>query len=167
MESPATTRDIVRRVGHVRTNEHADEQRRQWRAQHLAVPGTGRIRFDALPSDDGLADQLARRVAGDPTDARLHVARVNHHVLNEDPDGVYAALVDLFFAFGPTGVGLRTRLLNGARRIIGPQRTALLERHLATGFAPRTSLPLCPGSMLSNGVTGETELVRLHAGARA
>lgn len=166
MESASGSRDIVRRAGMASTAERVDEQREQWRAEHLAIPGTGHIHFDALPSDDDISDQLARRVAQDPADARLHVARVNHHVLDDNPDRLYAAVVDVFFAFGPTGKGLRERLLNGARRQIGPQRAALLEPYLESGLTARSSLPLCPGSMLSNGITGETEIVRPTAGVR-
>ena len=160
MESASGSRDIVRRIGQVGTDEHADEQRRSWRAEHLSVPGTGHIHFEALPSDDTVADQLARRVAADPTDARLHVARVNHHVLHDEADRLYAALVDLFFAFGPSGAGLRTRLLNGARRLIGPQRAAALDQHLTTGFDVRSNVPPCTGSVLGTGITGETEIIR-------
>jgi len=166
MDTSSGTRDIVRQLGVATTSERADEQRELWRAEHLAIPGTGHIHFDALPSEDDVSDQLARRVAQDPTDARLHVARVNHHVLRDEPDGIYAALVDAFFAFGTSGSGLRSRLLGGARRQIGPQRAAILEPFVDTGLTARSSLPLCPGSMLSNGITGETEIVRPTAGVR-
>ncbi len=166
METEGGSRDIVRCFGATRPVDLAEEQRQQWRAEYLAIPGTGHIHFTALPSEDSVADQLARRVAQDPTDARLHVARVNHHVIAEDGDQIYAALVDAFFAFGASGKGLRERLLNGARRQIGAQRAALLEPFVATGLGVRTSLPLCAGSMLSNGVTGETDIVRPTAGAR-
>ncbi|HNJ97176.1 MAG TPA: hypothetical protein PLV13_03565 [Ilumatobacteraceae bacterium] len=165
METEGGSRDIVRCFGAVRTIDRAEEQRQQWRSEHLAIPGTGHIHFVALPSEDPLSDQLARRVAQDPSDARLHVARVNHHVIAEDAEQTYAALVDVFFAFGESGRGLRERLLNGARRVIGPHRAALLDPFVATGMLPSTSLPLCPGSMLSNGVTGETDIVRLSSGA--
>lgn len=164
MDSSSGTRDIVRRLGVVNAIDRVDEQREMWRAEHLAIPGTGHIQFNALPSEDDLSDQLARRVAQDPTDARLHVARVNHHLLRDEPDGIYAALVDVFFAFGPTGTGLRTRLLSGARRQIGAERAAVLDPYVATGFSARSSLPFCPGSMLSNGATGATEIVRPMAG---
>ena len=166
METSSGTRDIVRQLGVARTSERVDEQRELWRAEHLAIPGTGHIHFDALPSEDDVSDQLARRVAQDPTDARLHVARVNHHVLRDEPDGIYAALVDAFFAFGASGAGLRGRLLGGAKRQIGAERAAILEPYLETGLSARSSLPLCPGSMLSNGVTGDTDIVRPTAGVR-
>ena len=165
MEIEGGSRDIVRCFGATRTVDRVEEQRQQWREEHLAIPGTGHIHFVALPTEDPLSDQLARRVAHDPSDARLHVARVNHHVIAEDAEQAYAALVDVFFAFGESGQGLRERLLNGARRVIGPHRAALLEPYVAHGMRPSTSLPLCPGSMLSQGVTGDTDIVRLSPGA--
>jgi hypothetical protein len=161
MATTSGSHDIVRRVGTTISNaDHNAEQRDQWRTEHLSVPGTGHIHFTALPSDDDLAGQLARRVAGDPSDARLHVARVNHHVVENEPDAIYAALVDAFFAFGPSGVGLRTRLLDGCRRQIGSDRAAQLAPMVATGLSPSSSLPFCAGSMLSRGVTGSTDIVR-------
>ncbi len=163
MDVTAGTRDIVRRTdlsAVAAAAAAADASMAQWRAEHLAVPGTGRIHIDLLPSEDDVTHQLARRVAQDPTDARLHVARVNHHVLILDSDGAYAALVDLYLAFGPSAAGLRTRLLDGARQLIGPERTAALEVHRATGLAVKDPMPVCTGSMLSAGVTGETDIVR-------
>jgi len=161
MGNEAGSRDIVRRAGApAMVADTSSGQREQWRAEHLAIPGTGHIHFTALPSEDDVADQLARRVAGDPTDARLHVARVNHHVLALDADRVFAAVVDAFFAFGPTGAGLRARLLNGVRRLIGAERAAFLDAAVANGLTAKSSLPWCPGSMLSNGVTGVTDIVR-------
>lgn len=154
------SRDIVRRSGvSLLSDDRAAQQREQWRAEHLAVPGTGHIHIEALPSEDDVAVQLARRVMGDPTDARLHVARVNHHFLAEDPDQVFAALVDAFYAFGPDANGLRARLLNGVRRQIGSDRAQRLDAAVRTGLRP-SDAAWCPGSMLSSGVTGSTDIVR-------
>ena len=161
MTATTGSRDIVRRAGaRPASTAAASERRELWRAEHLSVPGTGHIHFTALPSDDDLAAQLARRVAADPSDARLHVARVNHHVVDGTPDGTFAALVDVFFAFGASGRGLRSRLLEGARRQIGATRAALLQAAIDSGLRPKSSLPWAAGSMLSNGVTGSTDIVR-------
>jgi len=163
MEASTGSRDIVRRAGAARvTTDDSAERREHWRAEHLAIPGTGHIHFTALPSEDDLTSQLARRVAGDPADARLHVARVNRHVLHDEPELAHAAIVDVFYAFGPEAVGLRTRLLNGVRRQIGSTNAARLDAALATGLRPASNA-WCPGSMLSRGVTGETDIVRVRA----
>ncbi len=157
------TRDIVRRTdlsAAVAAAAAADASMEQWRAEHLAVPGTGRIHVEPLPSEDDVTHQLSRRVAQDPTDARLHVARINHHVVRLDSDGAFAALVDLYLAFGPSAAGLRSRLLNGAHQLIGPERTTALEARTATGLVVKDPMPVCTGSMLSAGVTGETDIVR-------
>ncbi|NMD26121.1 MAG: hypothetical protein GYA65_18270, partial [Actinobacteria bacterium] len=58
------------------------------------------------------------------------------------------------------GRGLRSRLLEGARRQIGATRAALLQAALDSGLRPKSSLPWVAGSMLSNGVTGSTDIVR-------
>lgn len=161
MEAGKGSRDIVWPVGAPRRPQGAgDTTLQRWREEHLSVPGTGHLRVAGLPSDDDTANQLARRVAGDPGDARLHVARVNHHVLAEEGDAVYAALIDAFLAFGTSGAGLRQRLLEGGRRLIGAPRAAFLDRHVEHGLRPSSAFPHCPGSMLSQGVTGSTDLVR-------
>ena len=170
MEEATGTRDIVRRPGGgaPTAGSVGNEALRQWREEHLAVPGTSRIHFMASPSDDEIGDQMSRRVAHAPTDARVHVARVNHHVLERDSDAVYAALVDLFLAFGEGGHGLRARLLDGGRQLIGAQRAGALDAAVATGLSPKVAVPQCSGSVLSRGVTGNTDIVRLvsSAGAR-
>ena len=120
MKSGDGSRDIVNNSAVPRRSSGKDEAAlADWRAEHLAVPGTGHLRVAVITGDDSLSTQLARRVAADPGDARLHVARVNHHVLAEDGDEVFAALVDAFLAFGASGTGLRQRLLEGGRRLIG------------------------------------------------
>lgn len=162
MHDTAGRRDLVRRLGATApaVASAGDASLRAWREEHLAVPGTGRVRFVALPSGDDVAHQMARRVAGDPADARLHVARVNHHLLHREADELYGALVDLFLAFGPAGAGLRARLLDGARQLIGHPRAAMLDRAVANGLTPATPMPPSRHSMLSAGVTGSTEIVR-------
>jgi hypothetical protein len=163
MDTQPGRRDLMRRVGGPAApaaTAASDVTMRAWRAEHLAVPGTGRVRFVPLPSTDDIAHQMARRVAQDPDDARLHVARLNHHLLARDADGAYGALLDLYLAFGSTGGGLRSRLLNGARQLIGPQRAAALDRATASGLAASAPMPASPASMLSRGVTGSTEIVR-------
>lgn len=155
------SRDIVRRVGAAAvTVDRTAAERAQWREEHLAIPGTGHIHFTALPSEDDLADQLARRVAGDPLDARLHVSRVNHHVLHDDRDRAYGAIVDVFLAFGSGAFGLRSRLFNGVRRMIGSDRARVLDGYLEKGLRLDSPVPWCPGSMLCSGATGETSIVR-------
>ena len=166
MKSGDGSRDIVNNSAVPRRSSGKDEAAlADWRAEHLAVPGTGHLRVAVITGDDSLSTQLARRVAADPGDARLHVARVNHHVLAEDGDEVFAALVDAFLAFGASGTGLRQRLLEGGRRLIGPQRSGLLDRCVNSGLQPKTPFPHCRGSVLSRGVTGSTDLVRVAGGA--
>ncbi len=41
METEGGSRDIVRCFGATRTIDRMEEQRQQWREEHLAIPGTG------------------------------------------------------------------------------------------------------------------------------
>lgn len=123
------------------------------------VPGTTLFRFDVKPGTDDVATHLTRRVAADPTDARVHVSRVNHHIARKEADLAFGALVDAFYALGARAGGLRARLLAGARDLIGPARAALLEAAVDTGLSPSSRMASCPGSILCRGITGATDIV--------
>lgn len=128
---------------------------------HAGVPGTTLFRFDVQPGTDDVATHLTRRVAADPTDARVHVSRVNHHIARREADLAFGALVDAFYALGPRASGLRARLLTGARDLIGPARASILEAAVDGGLTPSSRMASCRGSILCRGITGATDIVAL------
>lgn len=123
------------------------------------IPGTARLRTERQNSDDTVADALARRVARDPGDTRVHVERVNLALADGDAEAAYGALVDLFIALGPRGRGVRERLAGGVRFLVGEERYQAVVAHLDDGLAANDPLPPAASSVLSTGVCGQREVV--------
>ena len=150
---PTITTTVVSRVG---TQDGSDEPGALGRRIEEAarIPGTARLR-----ADDSAADALARRVARDPQDARVHVERINMALADDDADAAYGALVDLFIGLGQRGRGVRERLAGGVRFLIGEERYQAVVAHLDDGLAANDPLPPAASSVLSTGVCGRREVV--------
>lgn len=148
---------VVRRIGASATEEPTVIGRRIEEAAR--IPGTARLRTERDLSDDGDADALARRVAKQPADTRVHVERVNRALADRDADAAYGALVDLFIALGDRGRGVRERMAGGVRFLIGEERYGALCRHLDDGLKPTDPLPPAINSVLSRGVCGTSRVV--------
>jgi len=115
-----------------------------------------------LGMENEVADYLAHSVAAVPDNLLRHTQRIFHHYNQDDQDGLYAALLDLFIALGHRGHTLRKRLLTGARNRLREDRYALLDRWLRSGRAPDwAELPPARQSVLTPGITGSLNLVRV------
>ncbi len=123
------------------------------------IGGTGAVEIEADLSEGTAAEIYARRVRNNPEDARLHVQRLNHHVERGEAEEAYGAVVDLFIALGDSANGLRGRMLDGVRVLIGAERTAVLADKLTTGLDRNDAIPYAAWSVLTAGVTG-TPVVR-------
>ncbi|CAI8882498.1 type IV pilus assembly protein FimV [Methylocaldum szegediense] len=111
---------------------------------------------------DVIADYLAHSVAAEPDNLLRHTQRIFHHYRQNDHDGLYAALVDLFIALGQRGHDLRRRLLNGVRHRLRKDYYARLDHWLRSGLAPHWHelLPVTR-SVLTPGIVGLLDLVRV------
>lgn len=118
------------------------------------VPGTGRVVADADLADAPRAIALAHAVARRPSDARVHVERVNHHLGADDAAGVYGALVDLFIAFDERAGALRRRMLLGSRHLLSGAQWSALEHAVDDGLHASDPLEPALWSVLSAGVCG-------------
>lgn len=117
--------------------------------------------------ENEMADYLAHAVAAAPGNLLRHTQRVFHHYGQNDQDGLYAALLDLFIALGHKGSVLRRRLLNGARNRLRKDCHTRLGRWLNSGCAPAwAELPPIRQSVLSPGITGSLNLVRVSVKPR-
>jgi len=155
---PTITTTVVSRVGTVDGSDEAGALGR--RIEEAArIPGTARLRTERQNSDDSEADALARRVARDPADTRVHVERINMALADGDADVAYGALVDLFIALGSRGSGVRQRMAGGVRFLIGEERYQAVVAHLDEGLAANDPLPPAASSVLSTGVCGRREVV--------
>ncbi|HYE37695.1 hypothetical protein [Methylocaldum sp.] len=112
-----------------------------------------------------VADYLAHSVAAAPDNLLRHTQRIFHHYGQNDHDGLYAALLDLFIASEDKGYALRRRLLTGARNRLRKDCYARLDRWLGSGRAPDwADLPQAPQSVLAPGITGSLSLVQVSNG---
>lgn len=111
---------------------------------------------------DAIADYLAHSIVAAPDNLLRHTQRIFHHYRQNDHDGLYAALLDLFIVLGQKGRELRSRLLNGARHCLRKDGYARLDHWLRSGLAPHwNELPLVNRSVLTPGITGLLDLVRV------
>jgi len=107
-------------------------------------------------------EHLAHAVAADPANLLCHTQRVFFFYGNQDSDGLYSALVDLFIALGDKGPALRRRLLNGSRERLSPRHFRVLSRWLEQGAPSEANEPsLASQSVLSLGITGVRTLVQV------
>ncbi|GAB4358961.1 MAG: hypothetical protein Kow0060_13260 [Methylohalobius crimeensis] len=117
---------------------------------HLHVPG----QVDSESVYDFLTRQIRRR----PNLLALHVCRIRI-ALNQDPETLFGALVDLFWMLGEKGRGLRKRMLRESRRRLPEARVSLLEQCLR-GELPVRQLPFSPASVLHDGMqASQTSLI--------
>jgi hypothetical protein len=123
-------------------------------AQAVSNPGFGL----ALSADDP-PDSLERRIRRRPTDLNAHVQRIrSYQTLNNAP-GCYAALADLFIVLGPRGFNLRKRMMDQSAFLLTPYLRKFLDDHLDIGISARTPLPCVTSSILTEAISGTTELV--------
>ncbi len=147
----------VVRASEPKTSEESPWERFSRRSR--GIVGIGGIEIDRDLSEGTMAEVYARRVLNNPHDARSHVQRLNHHAEEGEAAEAYGAAVDLFIALGATAAGLRGRMLEGVRVLIGTERTAALADKLTSGLDRNDPVPYAAWSVLTTGVTG-TPVVR-------
>ena len=107
-----------------------------------------------------LAEHLAHAIAATPSDLFRHTQRIFFLYGNYDSEGLYSALLDLFFALGNRGTELRRRLLKGSQDRLMPEHYRVLAQWLEQRSpCQEKDLPLPSQSILSQGITGVRELV--------
>jgi hypothetical protein len=110
---------------------------------------------------------LSSSVARDPLDLESHTRRILLALRLTDGDRLMAALVDLFLAVGPRGMGLRRRLLDLAAPQLESEDALFLRDHLASGLPVGTPLPPgCP-SVLDVSLLGRRDMVGHHREVQA
>ena len=111
---------------------------------------------------DRFAEHLAHAIAASPSDLFRHTQRIFFLYGNHDSEGLYSALLDLFIALGEKGTNLRRRLLKGSQDRLMPEHYRVLARWLEQRLpCPEKDLPLPSQSILSQGITGVRELVKI------
>ncbi len=92
----------------------------------------------------------------------LKFQRIYFFYQKQDSEGLYSALLDLFITLGNGGTSLRKRLLKGAQDRLMPEHYSVLARWLEKRTpCPDKELPPANQSLLSLGITGLRELVKV------
>lgn len=109
-----------------------------------------------------MAEHLAHAIAAMPNNLLCHTQRIFFFFGNEDRDGLYSALLDLFIALDGKGKALRRRLLAGSRERLAQEHYSILSDWLEQGSPPEEKeiLP-AQQSILSKGITGVRKLVQV------
>lgn len=123
------------------------------------IPGYRGLWLEAGNWNREAANFLASRSARTPGDLRNHVQRINHQIQQENPDGAYGALLDLFIILEDRGRPLRARMLKSARHLLRNEWFEQLYRRLDSGITALDAMPLSHSSLLSKGYVGSYQLV--------
>lgn len=130
------------------------------------VRGARLVPWDDM--DSGWAwRHLCSSVARDPLDLESHSRRVLLALRLSDADRLMAAMVDLFLALGPRGMGLRRRLLDLAAAQLEAEDALFLRDHLASGLPVGTPLPAGCASVLDVSLMGQRHMVGHHREVQA
>lgn len=107
-------------------------------------------------------EHLAKRIARNPRDLRVHTQRVLAFHQRQRAEPCYASLVDLFAVLGERGIELRRNLLHKCRDTITLGQYDFLSSHIEKGLLDKDILTNMPiGSRLHNGAGGTQEIVKL------
>ncbi|MCI0667552.1 MAG: hypothetical protein L0Y38_09475 [Methylococcaceae bacterium] len=117
------------------------------------------LRFASTLCVDDAPESLEKRIRRDPGDLNAHVQRIRYYQTQYDAPGCYAALVDLFIVLGPRGIDLRKRMASQTGFLLTPSLREFIENHLYVGISARTPLPSVTSSILTEAISGTTELV--------
>ena len=108
--------------------------------------------------NDDPPDSLEKRIRRNPNDLTAHFLRIQYYQTQFDGPGCFAAIVDLFIVLGSRGTALRRRMLDQCAFLLTRNLRNFLESHMETGISPRAPLPCLTPSILTEAISGTTEL---------
>ncbi len=109
--------------------------------------------------EQALGSYLDHAITRDPLDLRAHTQRIYLYLADNDREGVYAALLDLFISLGDKGQSLRKHLLRRCKRILDLAQYRLFEAHMVSGLYSITPIPYTGRSLLHGGLESALPLI--------
>ncbi len=98
-----------------------------------------------------------------PSKLLNHVGRINHRINEQiklqQPEALYAALLDLFIVLEQNGREIREKMLNKAQAVLKPQKFEFLQQQLDQGIAQLEFTPQSDTSMLIEDFLSDDEMV--------
>jgi hypothetical protein len=122
--------------------------------------GSVNLNDAAQEAGDRTTKYLAHSVVRKPGCLLTHAQRIALHIKRKEPDGVQGALLDLFIVLGTRGEPLRQRMLKAAKPLLSQQLFDFFLSSFRQGISATDVLPSSPYSVLTQSLTGTTELVK-------
>lgn len=143
-------------VENAKTGEDEDSQM----DSPFLIPQLSELRLRVGTSGNDTLEYLSHNVVRNPADLRNQVRRIILEYDTGRPEGLYAALVDLFITMDGRGGSLCNRMLEGSKSVLKPPQFKILADCLKRSFDPK-ELPAALDCVLGDGLIGKRELVKL------
>lgn len=104
-------------------------------------------------------DYLSQMVRRRPQELSLHIRRINAAQALQDQDRVAAAMLDMFIVLGAGGRDLKIRMLRHAAPAMHPGHVQVMRSILEGDSSAQAPGCHMHGSVLSYGLTGQTDLL--------
>lgn len=108
---------------------------------------------------DQWAIHLTHISAREPGNLLNHVRRIYLHLVLNQSEPLYGAMLDLYLVLGHKGRRLRQNLHHKTRELLSQERLDLFSTHFEAGLQPHQPLPASQHSVLGNFFTGNMRLV--------
>ncbi len=115
--------------------------------------------FSKSKSAEKIIDFMAQQIVRNPTNLQFHLKRINFNSKENNHQGIYAALLDLFFVLKKNGLPLRKRLLQKYHKQLEPEHRRILISFLSAKRYEKGIIPQVKESRLNNGRTGTCEIL--------
>jgi len=110
-------------------------------------------------SAEKIIDFMAQQVVRNPTNLQLHLSRIYFYSQQNNREGVYGALLDLYSVLKEKGWPLRKRLLHKYHTQLKPEQGLVLSACLSGKIEKNNPIPCVKESMLGDGRTGTLRLL--------
>lgn len=110
-------------------------------------------------SAEKIIDFMAQQIALNPANLQLHLNRIHFYSQQNNHEGVYGALLDLFTVLKEKGLPLRQRLLGKYYAQLKPEQASVLSVWLSGKMNKSSIIPHVKESILSDGRTGTLRLL--------
>ncbi len=116
-------------------------------------------RLSKSKSAEKIIDFMAQQIVRNPANLQLHLSRIHFYSQQNNREGVYGALLDLYSVLKEKGWPLRKRLLHKYHTQLKSEQGLILSACLSGRIEKNKAIPCVKESMLSDGRTGTHRLL--------
>ncbi len=114
-------------------------------------------RFKNAAERDSYLQLLNRKILRNPRDLLAHTQRIFLLFIARDNVAYFGAVIDLFIALGPRGLGLKKSILRPTYKLLNKHQQHYIQSHLHTGISRVDAVP-SRHARLSPKLTSSTSL---------